>query len=81
MLSLTCLLVTEIVMQGKAQMESQLSTQENSEVDLLKVSRTMLEIVAYLEESRYTEKNKCQTAVQHHDDPADPASANTTTQG
>jgi hypothetical protein len=51
----------------------QLNTQ--SGVDLKSVCRSLLKIVARLEENQYTEDKLCQTAERELDDLANPASA------
>lgn len=56
---------------------------ENGGINLLSLYRSMLRIVARLDESEYTEENSLlrQTEVFHHPDLADPASAEDTVQG
>ncbi|HEX2623353.1 MAG TPA: hypothetical protein VHL11_24500 [Phototrophicaceae bacterium] len=56
---------------------------EKDGINLLSVYRSMLRIVARLEESEYTESNSLlrQTEVYHHPDLADPASDEVTLQG
>jgi hypothetical protein len=56
---------------------------ENGGINLLSLYRSMLRIVARLDESEYTEDNSLlrQTEVFHHPDLADPASADDTSQG
>ncbi len=56
---------------------------ENGGINLLSVYRSMLRIVARLDESEYTESNSLlrQTEVFHHPDLADPASDEVTLQG
>ena len=58
-------------------------TTENDGINLLSVYRSMLRIVARLEESEYTENNSLlrQTEVLKHPDLADPASDEDTSQG
>jgi hypothetical protein len=46
--------------------------------------RSLLEIVAYLDETQYTESSSFfdrRVEVSHHSDPADPASEESTSQG
>ena len=50
-------------------------------IDEVAICRTLLRIVASLEESAYTENQLRQTAEQELDDLADPASAEDTPQG
>lgn len=57
----------------------QLNTQ--SGIDLKSVYRSLLKIVARLEENQYTEDMLRQTAEDQLDDLADPASAGHTSQG
>jgi hypothetical protein len=56
---------------------------ENGGINLLSLYRSMLRIVARLDESEYTEDNSLlrQTEVFHHPDLADPASDEVTLQG
>jgi hypothetical protein len=56
---------------------------ENGGINLLSLYRSMLRIVARLDESEYTEDNSLlrQTEVFHHPDLADPASDGNTSQG
>jgi hypothetical protein len=62
--------------------ESEISDKKGGEgIDLYQAYRSMIEIVAALEESEYTPGYKYQTAVQPHDDPANPASEKGTAQG
>jgi hypothetical protein len=61
------------------QVESQLNSQHG--VNLEKVYRSLLKIVAHLDESQYTESHFRQTAERELDDPADPASEATTSPG
>jgi hypothetical protein len=53
----------------------------SSGVDLKAVCRSLLKIVARLEENQYTEETLRQTAERELDDLADPASEITTSQG
>ena len=57
----------------------QLNTQ--SGVDLKSVCRSLMKIVARLEENQYTEGTLRQTAEQELDDLANPASGTSTSQG
>jgi hypothetical protein len=50
-------------------------------INLESVYRSLLKIVACLEENQYTEKISCQTEVRQHPDLADPASERNTPQG
>jgi hypothetical protein len=63
----------------------QLNTKSPQGVHLETVYRTLLRMVAYLEETGYTEDqldmNLCQVEVFQHPDPADPASDMDTSQG
>ena len=52
-----------------------------SGVDLKVLCRSLLKIVARLEENQYTEDMLCQTNERELDDLADPASERSTTQG
>jgi hypothetical protein len=63
--------------------DEQPHTPENDGINLLSVYRSILRIVARLEESEYTEGNSLlrQTEVLEHSDLADPASDVTTSQG
>jgi hypothetical protein len=63
--------------------DEQPHTPENGGINLLSVYRSMLRIVARLEESEYTEGNSLlrQTEVLKHSDLADPASDVSTSQG
>jgi len=56
---------------------------ENDGINLLSVYRSMLRIVARLDENEYTESNSLlrQTEVVQHSDLADPASDEVTLQG
>ncbi len=56
---------------------------ENGGINLLSLYRSMLRIVARLDESEYTEDNSLlrQTEVVEHSNLADPASASDTSQG
>ena len=56
---------------------------ESDGINLLSLYRSMLRIVARLDESEYTEDNSLlrQTEVVQHSDLADPASDDTTVQG
>ncbi len=56
---------------------------ENGGINLLSVYRSMLRIVARLDECRYTEGNSLlrQTEVRKHPDLANPASEKSTVQG
>jgi len=56
---------------------------ENGGINLLSLYRSMLRIVARLDESEYTESNSLlrQTEVVEHSNLADPASAEDTVQG
>ncbi len=56
---------------------------ENGGINLLSVYRSMLRIVARLDENEYTESNSLlrQTEVVEHSNLADPASDGTTVQG
>jgi hypothetical protein len=56
---------------------------ESDGINLLSVYRSLLRIVARLDESEYTEGNSLlrQTEVYHHSDLADPASEGSTSQG
>jgi hypothetical protein len=58
-------------------------TNETDGINLLSVYRSMLRIVARLDENEYTEGNSLlrQTEVLKHPDLADPASDTTTSQG
>ncbi len=63
--------------------DEQPHTTENDGINLLSVYRSMLRIVAQLDESEYTENNSLlrQTEVMEHSDLADPASDEDTSQG
>ncbi|MEO8609327.1 MAG: hypothetical protein ABI690_15655 [Chloroflexota bacterium] len=63
--------------------DEQPHTPENDGINLLSVYRSMLRIVARLDESEYTEGNSLlrQTEVLEHSDLADPASDGVTSQG
>ena len=63
--------------------DEQPHTPENDGINLLSLYRSMLRIVARLDESEYTEGNSLlrQTEVYHHPDLADPASDVSTSQG
>ncbi len=63
--------------------DEQLHTPETDGINLLSLYRSMLRIVARLDESEYTEGNSLlrQTEVYHHSDLADPASDEVTLQG
>ncbi len=63
--------------------DEQPHTTENDGINLLSVYRSMLRIVARLEESEYTEGNSLlrQTEVLKHPDLADPAGDVGTSQG
>ncbi len=63
--------------------DEQPHTPENDGINLLSVYRSMLRIVARLDESEYTEGNSLlrQTEVLKHSDLADPASDGSTSQG
>ncbi|MBN8593099.1 MAG: hypothetical protein J0M33_15190 [Anaerolineae bacterium] len=50
-------------------------------INLLGVYRSLLRIVARLEDQEYTDGNSRQTEVVVHPDPADPASGSDTSQG
>ncbi|MCA0453979.1 MAG: hypothetical protein LCI00_08395 [Chloroflexi bacterium] len=63
--------------------DEQQNITENGGINLLSLYRSMLRIVARLDESEYTEDNSLlrQTEVFHHPDLADPASDEVTLQG
>lgn len=65
--------------------DPQLNTKPPQSVHLETVYRTLLRMVAYLEETGYTEDpsdiNLRQAEVYQHPDPADPASDDDTSQG
>ncbi|MEP6985651.1 MAG: hypothetical protein ABI970_08635 [Chloroflexota bacterium] len=63
--------------------DEQPHTTQNDGINLLSVYRSMLRIVAQLDESEYTECNSLlrQTEVLKHPDLADPASDEDTSQG
>lgn len=63
--------------------DEQPHTPEADGINLLSLYRSMLRIVARLDESEYTEGNSLlrQTEVFHHPDLADPASDEVTSQG
>jgi hypothetical protein len=63
--------------------DEQPHTPETVGINLLSLYRSMLRIVARLDESEYTESNSLlrQTEVFHHPDLADPASDEVTLQG
>lgn len=61
--------------------ETQIQRSEASGIDLFGVCRWMLDIVAVLNESEYTQNHIHQTAERQPDDLADPASDSDTPQG
>jgi hypothetical protein len=55
--------------------------QREEGLDMVGIYRTVLRVIAHLEETDYTEQNSRQDEVYHHPDLPDPASSVTNSQG
>lgn len=62
-------------------LKSEVSSDGKSKIDMVAVYRSLLRVVAQLEEQGYTEDSLRQAAVPKHDDLPNPASDESTRQG